>query len=205
MKQRGRVFTHFRNFIVKVFSCSTAVAWTLFALSCQPTVQATLRTELRTCPTDSPTMEQLNSLPYLEGVVRESLRLYSPVAFTVRIASHDTVIPLQKPFADNNGVLQNTVRCEGPFSNPERAAGMTDVVWRERVAKGDAVVIPIRLLNHSTEIWGEDANEFRYGSHWLSRKLCSRRYFSLLIVVGLSDGKACRRPCMGYQASMATC
>ena len=49
---------------------------------------------------------------------------------------------------------------------------MTDIILHERVAKGDTVVIPIRLLNHSTEIWGEDANEFRYGSHWLSRKLC---------------------------------
>ncbi|KAI0250884.1 cytochrome P450 [Lactifluus subvellereus] len=118
---------------------STAVAWTLFALSCHPAVQAALRAELRTCPTDSPTMEQLNSLPYLEGVVRESLRLYAPVSFTQRVASHDTVIPLHKPFTDKHGVLQNAIR----------------------VAKGDFVVVPIRLLNRSTEIWGEDANEFR--------------------------------------------
>ncbi|KAH9965553.1 cytochrome P450 [Lactifluus volemus] len=118
---------------------STAVAWTLFALSCHSVVQGRLRAELRTCPTDSPTMEQLNSLPYLEGVVRESLRLYAPVSFTQRVANHDVVIPLQKPFTDKNGVLQNTVR----------------------LAKGDFVVIPIRLLNQSTELWGEDANEFR--------------------------------------------
>jgi cytochrome P450 len=32
----------------------------------------------------------------------------------------------------------------------------------DRVSKGDVVVIPIRLLNRSTEVWGEDANEFRY-------------------------------------------
>jgi hypothetical protein len=32
----------------------------------------------------------------------------------------------------------------------------------DRVSKGDLVVIPIRLLNRSTEVWGEDANEFRY-------------------------------------------
>jgi Cytochrome P450 len=60
-------------------------------------------------------MEQLNSLPYLEGVVRESLRLYAPVSFTQRVANHDVVIPLQKPFTDKNGVLQNTVRCESLF------------------------------------------------------------------------------------------
>ncbi|KAF8491338.1 cytochrome P450 [Russula emetica] len=118
---------------------STAVSWTLFALACHPTVQAKLRAELHTCPTNSPIMEQLNSLPYLEGVVREALRLYAPVSSTHRIAMHDVEIPLQKPFTDKQGVLRGTVR----------------------VSKGDLVVIPIRLLNRSTEVWGEDANEFR--------------------------------------------
>ncbi|KAI9460712.1 cytochrome P450 [Russula earlei] len=118
---------------------STAVAWTLFALSCHPTVQTKLRAELRTCPTDSPTMEQFNALPYLEGVVREALRLYAPVSATSRISMHDAEIPLQKPFTDRHGNLQSTV-------------------W---VSKGDSVSIPIRLLNRSTAIWGEDANEFR--------------------------------------------
>ncbi|KAH9980692.1 cytochrome P450 [Russula compacta] len=118
---------------------STAVAWTLFALCCHPVVQTKLRAELRTCPTDLPTMDQLNALTYLEGVVRESLRLYAPVSNTNRITMHDAEIPLQKPFTDKRGVLQNTVR----------------------LAKGDLVSIPIRLLNRSTEIWGDDANEFK--------------------------------------------
>ncbi|KAH9169235.1 cytochrome P450 [Lactarius sanguifluus] len=118
---------------------STAIAWTLFALSCHPAVQTTLRAELRTCPTDMPTMDQLNALPYLEGVVREVLRLYAPVSGMQRIAMHDAEIPLQKPFKDNRGIMQSSIR----------------------VSKGDSVSIPIRLLNRSTEIWGEAANEFR--------------------------------------------
>ncbi|KAH9054511.1 cytochrome P450 [Lactarius vividus] len=118
---------------------STAIAWTLFALSCHPAVQTTLRAELRTCQTDMPTMDQLNALPYLEGVVREVLRLYAPVSATQRIAMHDAEIPLQKPFKDNRGIMQSSIR----------------------VSKGDSVAVPIRLLNRSTEIWGEDANEFR--------------------------------------------
>jgi cytochrome P450 len=89
---------------------STAIAWTLFALSCNPAVQTTLRAEVRTCQTDMPTMDQLNALPYLEGVVREVLRLYSPVSSTVRIAMDDAVIPLQKPFKDSHGIMQNSVR-----------------------------------------------------------------------------------------------
>ena len=32
----------------------------------------------------------------------------------------------------------------------------------DRVSKGDLVFIPIRLLNRSTEVWGENANEFKY-------------------------------------------
>jgi Cytochrome P450 len=90
---------------------STAVAWTLFALSCHPAVQTTLRAELRTCTTDMPTMDQLNALPYLEGVVREVLRLYAPVSSTQRIAVHDAEIPLQKPFKDSRGIIQSSVRC----------------------------------------------------------------------------------------------
>jgi len=90
--------------------CSTAVVWTLFALSCHATVQAKLRAELRTCASDSPTMEQLQALPYLEGVVQEALRLYAPVSSTKRIAMHDAEIPLQKPFTDKHGVLRNTIR-----------------------------------------------------------------------------------------------
>ena len=39
---------------------------------------------------------------------------------------------------------------------------------RDRVSKGDLVLIPIRLMNRSTEIWGEDANEFRYAQVTLS-------------------------------------
>ena len=74
-------------------------------------MQVKLRAELRTCLTDLPTMEQLNSLPYLESVVRESLRLYSPVYGAQRVAMHDAEIPLQKPFTDKQGILRGTVRC----------------------------------------------------------------------------------------------
>jgi len=97
--------------LIALITRSTALAWTLFALSCHPAVQTTLRAELRTVLTDMPTMDQLNALPYLEGVVREALRLYAPVSSTQRVAMHDTVIPLQKPFKDIHGVMQSSIRC----------------------------------------------------------------------------------------------
>jgi cytochrome P450 len=64
------------------FLYSTAVTWALFALTQNTTAQARLREELLTVSTDRPTMDQLNALPYLDHVVRETLRLYAPVPVT---------------------------------------------------------------------------------------------------------------------------
>jgi hypothetical protein len=61
-------------------------------------------------------MDQLNSLPYLESVVREALRLYAPVSGTHRVAMHDMEFPLQKLFTDKQGALRGTVRYDNHIS-----------------------------------------------------------------------------------------
>jgi hypothetical protein len=53
-------------------SYSTAVTWALFALTQNPTAQKRLREELLSISTDCPTMDELNALPYLDCVVRET-------------------------------------------------------------------------------------------------------------------------------------
>jgi hypothetical protein len=112
MKPRGGCYEPDSCFFCYIIVArSTAIAWALFALSCSPAVQTTLRAELRTCPTDMPTTDQLNALPCLEGVVREVLRLYAPVSSTQRITMHDAEIPLSKPFKDSRGVMQSSIRC----------------------------------------------------------------------------------------------
>ncbi|KAJ7838264.1 cytochrome P450 [Mycena leptocephala] len=70
---------------------SAATAWAMHALSLNPSVQIKLREELSTLSTDNPTMDQLNSLSYLE---REVLRVYAPVLSLERIAMQDDVLPL---------------------------------------------------------------------------------------------------------------
>lgn len=124
---------------LRVETTSTLISWTLFALSLSPGVQVKLRAELRAHPTDSPSIEALNSLEYLDAVIREALRLYAPVSATQRVATQEDVIPLAEPVLDKNG------------------RSLTEI----RVAKGDVVTIPIRIMNRSVDIWGEDAGEFR--------------------------------------------
>lgn len=53
---------------------ATSASWALYALSKAPAVQSKLRKELTALPTESPTMEEINSLPYLDAVVKEVLR-----------------------------------------------------------------------------------------------------------------------------------
>ena len=73
-------------------------------------MQQKLRDELLTFETDSPTMDELNALPYLDMVVRESLRLHAPVPTTIRIPIKDDVIPVSAPFTDRNGDVQDSIK-----------------------------------------------------------------------------------------------
>ncbi|KAJ6566557.1 cytochrome P450 [Mycena capillaripes] len=118
---------------------STATTWALYALALHPDVQATLRAELQTMGTDAPSLDALNALPYLDKVVREVMRVHSPVLFTNRMAMRDDVIPLGTPYTDTRGVQHDSII----------------------VAKGQMIYVPICALNRDTRIWGEDAAEFK--------------------------------------------
>jgi cytochrome P450 len=74
---------------------SAALTWTLFGLSANLNAQKKLREELLTLNTDAPTMDDLKTLKYLDMVVREALRLWSPVSSSKRVAVKDVVLPLR--------------------------------------------------------------------------------------------------------------
>ena len=89
---------------------SSGITWALFALAAHPQIQAKLRSELSAVRTDRPSMDELNSLTYLDATIRETMRLHSPVPITERVATTDTVIPLDSPYVDKKGVQHTTVR-----------------------------------------------------------------------------------------------
>ena len=61
-------------------------------------------------PTAMPTADELSALPYLDCVVRESLRMHPPVATTLRAACRDDVLPVSAPFLDKYENVQNEIR-----------------------------------------------------------------------------------------------
>ncbi|KAK1828685.1 cytochrome P450 [Podospora conica] len=78
---------------------SSVFIWATYLLATHPTVRAKLQSELRDAlpsfpalPPDTDLASLLTSLPYLNGVLNETLRLYPTVPLTVRVAVRDTTI-----------------------------------------------------------------------------------------------------------------
>ncbi|KAG2140907.1 cytochrome P450 [Suillus bovinus] len=117
---------------------SAATTWALYALCLRPDIQTKLREELLTVETETPSMDELVALSYLDAVVRETLRLHAPVHGVIRVAMKDDILPVDTPFTDKYGVVHNGIK----------------------VSKGDPIFVPILAINRSEAIWGTDAKEF---------------------------------------------
>ncbi|KAJ7240613.1 cytochrome P450 [Mycena haematopus] len=117
---------------------STAATWAFFELATKPEIQTRLRNELLAVDNENPSMDDLNALPYLDCVVRETLRAHAPVPFTFRAATRDDVIPLETPYTDRNGTVHETIM----------------------IRKGQTMVLPILALNRDPSIWGPTADQF---------------------------------------------
>jgi len=90
-------------------------------------------------------MDDLNELPYLDAVVRETMRRYSPISVVARAADKDDIIPLNKPFTEKDGNIRHEIR----------------------VRKGQRIFIPIAPVNRDKSIWGDDSMEFK-PERWMS-------------------------------------
>lgn len=99
----------------------------------------------------------------MDAVVHEVLRLHPPLYETTRILS-----AFPPPFSSNYLIIypyQSTEDDIIPLSVPLQTADnkTTDHI---SIGIGQLVTIPIRTMNRSTKIWGEDAKEFK-PQRWL--------------------------------------
>ncbi len=102
---------------------ASALTWTMFLLALHPRIQTALldelRSQLRGCP---PTFEQLNQLPLLENVIKESLRLLPPVAWGIRVSMDEFDLGPYRLERGNNVIYSAHVTHRRPdiYKNPSR-------------------------------------------------------------------------------------
>ncbi|KAI0718774.1 cytochrome P450 [Cerioporus squamosus] len=125
---------------------SNALAMALFLLAECPEVQDKLRQEILTASKGEDLgYDTLVSLPYLDAVCRETLRLHAPVAQVFRETREDVVLPLSQPVRGLDGKFMQEIP----------------------IPKDTTVVVGLLSSNQNKQIWGEDALEWK-PERWLS-------------------------------------
>ncbi|XP_039277936.1 cytochrome P450 4C1 [Nilaparvata lugens] len=104
---------------------AASIAWVIFLLGNNPEVQDKVVEELNDIFGDSDrlaTIHDLNSMKYLEMVIKETLRLYPSVPFIGRLVTEDFVVGPHKIPAGVwlNIELFNVHRCKDHYPDPEK-------------------------------------------------------------------------------------
>ncbi|CAE6396351.1 unnamed protein product [Rhizoctonia solani] len=120
---------------------SSAIARVLDILSANPEIQYRLRNEILECKE-----EDVLELPYLDAVVKETLRLYPPATYLGRMCEKDTVVPLSYPVSTPSGTITSLP-----------------------IKKGTRLALSVIFSNRDEKIWGKRANEF-WPDRWLEQE-----------------------------------
>ncbi|KAH7323365.1 cytochrome P450 [Rhizoctonia solani] len=132
---RGQIST----FIFAGFeTTSVSLSQIIHLLAEHPHIQKQLRAELLNA---GPDLQDFDKLPYLNAIVRETLRLYPPVPTIDRYASQDWVLPLRYATKDHKQEMY--------------------------IKKGTRVLVSLSRANRCRETWGDDAEEF-HPERWLN-------------------------------------
>ncbi|GAB1524307.1 hypothetical protein RhiTH_007460 [Rhizoctonia solani] len=129
---------------------SASITRILDLLAQHTSIQDRLREELRhyfESNRDEVHHDALLELPYLDGIVRESLRLFPPVSNIPRVCVEDTILSLDCPIDTPSGRVTSVP-----------------------VKKGTMVFLNNVYFNRNKAIWGERANDF-LPERWMEKKI----------------------------------
>ncbi|PIL26721.1 cytochrome P450 [Ganoderma sinense ZZ0214-1] len=128
---------------------SNALSLTLWRLAKHQDVQDRVRKEIREAREAAGgsdiAYDDLVSLPYLDAICRETLRVHVPAPMRFREARKDVVLPLSEPIRGLDGTLMHEIF----------------------VPKDTHVFVSISSSNKNPDIWGPDAAEWK-PERWLS-------------------------------------
>ncbi|KAJ7618381.1 cytochrome P450, partial [Roridomyces roridus] len=138
------LFEQISTFVISGHETTThTLAFTIWQLARHPNVQARLRRELDTV-SEEPSYEDFQSrLPYLDAVLKETLRLFPGLPYMERVATTPDVIPLREAVKLSDGRTVTEIPIE----------------------TGQTVLIPIIAIHRQEAVW-DSAEEFR-PERWL--------------------------------------
>ncbi|KAI0641776.1 cytochrome P450 [Trametes meyenii] len=133
--------------IAAMDTTSNMLVMILCRLSEFPECQKKLREEIVAAGADNPdtSYDTLMNLPYLDAVIRETLRLHAPVSQVFRETRKDAVLPLSEPIRGKDG----------------------STVHEIFVPKDTQIIVGLMNANRNKAVWGEDAMEWN-PERWLS-------------------------------------
>ncbi|GLB37928.1 putative cytochrome p450 [Lyophyllum shimeji] len=156
-------------------------SWMLLELARRPEVQKRLRDEIgqmeRTVQSrgnSGYTVSDLDSMPYLNAVLKETLRFHPVAINTFREAVRDDVLPLSKPIVTTSG----------------------EVVSEIPIPKGLGVMTSIHGYNRNKDIFGEDAHLFN-PERWLNGTV--KKSISVGVLGNLMTFSGGVRSCIGWK------
>ena len=133
---------------------SSALSHILQILAQKPSIQSDLRAEVRRAAAYAGNQEltdcefgsydDLMSLPLLDAVLRETLRVHPPVSWIWRVARAPATLPLRNPVTLTDGSKVDTIP----------------------VAENQGIIIGIAACQRDVKVWGEDADEWK-PERWL--------------------------------------
>ncbi|ESK89570.1 cytochrome p450 [Moniliophthora roreri MCA 2997] len=156
---------------------SSMLTWLMYELSRHPKDQERLFQEIKdtrnkTGNEGDLTVNDYDSMPFLNAVIKEAMRLHPIVSTLLRQADVDDVIPLQYPIVSASGEILSEIP----------------------VVKEQRIMVSVSAYNRLKEVWGEDADEWNP-----SRFLDTKRQTTLGVFGNLMTFGAGVRACIGWR------
>ncbi|KAJ7639233.1 cytochrome P450 [Roridomyces roridus] len=166
---------------------STTLAMFLNDMARYPTVQQRLRQEINAKRAEIGgddvkfSQDDYDSMPYLNAVLKESMRMNPVLGQTFRTNRAADVLPLSEPILCTDGKMRSEIA----------------------VAEGTLVVIDIVGSNLREDVWGKDAREFR-AERWLEseEKVAPREKTPGMVYGSVLNFLAGNRTCPGWRIAV---